>query len=814
MFWKLIGRKIFYPLAVLCALSLWLLATDSGLKTSFTFIKWLMPGTLTTLQITGSWINGIQLEGLSYESKGIKFTAKTAELEPQVFQLFNQRIQIPYFRATDSLLEIKYHSAKPIYISKIEGNLNATNNFNQFSLEILNINGSWLDLPLNGRAKIKIDNQRLFPLNLMLSLGENHLKISPSTEHKDQMNWIVSLNAKNSFQAVIDGVLSSKENYSEWQGEITNAFLTSSLNGDWILKAPAQFNLNAQNFYVKELKFENHTGVLATAFANWDQQEGLLAVLEIPLLPIQHPKLKGKASTIVTIYQKPNEPLYAKGDFNLFPGVFTLITPENKERKLAFQGGKATVQLDNGVLWTQFDFNENDHNHITGKFYLPVTQPFAAILDQPLQGSLTGTFGDINFLYVFFPQISKLKANLDITGNIIGTLKNPILQLLALSKNASFLIPKQAVYIKNINAEISGEIPGALTLIASGTSGNGQFKLNGIYEHKNGPDFSCELLGKNIQIYNTNSIKIAASPQLAIHYHLNTLYIEGEVPILEANIILKDEKNSIAVSRDVVIINPSINDTISTLKVVPSLYVTTENRLHFKGYGLDAIIGGKLAIDKRPDGLLSGTGRLTIKEGKYRLQGATRYINRGYLLFPSGTLLNDPILDIRIVQKNSMQETNASDVGIYVQGTLQKPILYPYSNANLQSTEILSRLGFGSTSTAESETERQLLSQTAFLIAGSANPVIEHLQENFGLEEFNIETRETHKSLTTQGATDTVLVLGKSLSRKLYLQYLQSVLEPISTVRLKYALTPSFSASVETGTEGMGGDLIYSVEKD
>jgi translocation and assembly module TamB len=380
-----------------------------------------------------------------------------------------------------------------------------------------------------------------------------------------------------------------------------------------------------------------------------------------------------------------------------------------------------------------------------------------------------------------------------------------------------FFVPKQALLLKNLHLNISGIIGLPLQLQGYGYSGEGKFDIKGIADFSAEKKISIDLKGKNLKIYNTRNMQIIASPQITIDYLANQLFIKGIVEIHEAYIAIQDQKNMTLLSRDIILTHPESIETTHGFKITPHLYVIINNNLHFNGYGIDGVIGGKLNIDERQDGLLMGKGRLTIKTGKYRLQGATRYINHGRLLFPAGTLLRDPLLDIKISQHRVEQQrsANSPDVGLYIQGTLQHPIYYPYSNnSDLKSADILSRLGFGRSETAGDESQRQLFAQTAFLFSGTANPFIDFLQKNLNLEEFNLESRQTNKTFYTQGGTDTVLVIGKSLSPKLYLQYLQSIMEPITTIRLKYFLSRYFTASVETGSEGLGGDLTFSMERD
>ncbi|HEV2524534.1 MAG TPA: translocation/assembly module TamB domain-containing protein, partial [Gammaproteobacteria bacterium] len=383
---------------------------------------------------------------------------------------------------------------------------------------------------------------------------------------------------------------------------------------------------------------------------------------------------------------------------------------------------------------------------------------------------------------------------------------------------ASLFVPKQALTLKDLNLNISGKIGHPLLLKGSGYSGEGKFQVDGTLQFNTEKRLSLNLTGKNLQIYNTRNIQITGSPTLTLSLNNNTLFVDGTLLIHKAYLAMQDQKNVTLLSKDIVLTNSSDASTkANSFRIIPNVYVVIENNLHFDGYGIIGTVGGKLTINERPDGLLTGNGKLTIKEGKYRLQGATRYIHRGHLLFPPGTLLKDPLLDILISQNRVQQQGNITNtnIGLYVQGTLLHPIYHPYSSdSNLKSADILSRLGFGQSEATGDENQRQLFAQTAFLFSGTANPFVDFLQKNLKLEEFNLESKPTNKTFYTQGGADTVLVVGKSLSEKLYLQYLQSIIEPIATIRLKYFLSRLFTASAETGTEGIGGDLTFSMEKD
>lgn len=664
MFWKLIGRHLFYPLSIFLVISLWLFATESGCKTSFWLIKNFLPGDLEITKVEGKWTDKLALENLKYENPTITVTAKKISFEFNLLSLLNAAIEIPFVKLENALYVFKKQSQNPLFIENGEGKFKMTFNHQNLVMDIKTLRGAWFDMPIYAHAKISIIDKHIQTPTGAFILGENKIILGKSTQIQNQFEWTINLNTNKKIKANFQGYLIPDKKQNHWSVQINKADFNTELTGTWVLKTPHNFQFS---------------------------------------------------------------------DRYITLGEFVL---QNKEKQQQIKGN--------------FDYNNRGLN---ANFYL-----------------------------------------------------------------ASLFLPKQALNLKDMHFNISGKTIDALSLKGLGYSGTGQFQIEGNIQPNANTKLSLNFKGKNLQIYNTHDIQIIGSPTLALKLNNNALFVDGTLLIHKGIITMQNKKNVGILSRDIVIKNVKNTDIQKNdFRIIPNLYVVIENNLHFDGYGMSAIIGGKLMINERPDGLLSGNGKLTIKEGKYRLQGATRYIHKGHLLFPPGTLLKDPILDILISQNRVEQHatTANTNVGIYVQGTLQHPTYHPYSNdSNLKSADILSRLGFGQNEAAGDENQRQLFAQTAFLFSGTANPFVDFLQKNLQLEEFNLESKPTNKTFYTQGGADTVLVIGKSLSQKLYLQYLQSIMDPVATIRLKYFLSRFFTASAETGTEGVGGDLTFSMEKD
>jgi len=817
MIWNLIGRKILYPLIFFTGLVIWIFATESGLNSLFKLAKQLSPYSLSVKEIHGKLIDEVQIKELIFESPTLKVEISELVLQLQPHALLNNVIKIPAFLIKKSFFVFGNPSNAPLYIDHATGALELKTNLHPLFVQIQNIEGSWKNQPITGQGGLSIINRQLKLFNTALKLGENQLNVTFSPTDANHLNWTLITKPSDEFQAELQGTLVTKPKSNQWAGEITRTTIRSTISGIWTQKKPSSLTFSDTHFSIEPLILENRGGALAKLFVDWQAKQGLSALLDIPTLSIQHPNIHGKVSIHFTANQKPKKALEAKGLITVHPGTVQ-ISLGHRNKKLFYQGGKANIFLSDQTLSAQVTFKENEKNSFDGNFQIASIKSFRSLFNQPLAGNFTAHWSDLSLLYTFIPHIAKLKASLAANGEVRGTLKNPSLHFLAKAEKASFFMPKLQTQVHDLKLVLNGDIPGTLTWNGIGTLNKGQFYITGTSETKKPFQTSLSLEGKALQIYNTPNIQIIATPMLTLHFVNNALYVQGTVHIPSASIELQNEVKRTALSKDIIYIGAKTEDTTpSTFRIIPNLYLILEKEVHFKGYGLDGFVSGKLEIDERPDGLLSGTGRLIIKDGKYRLQGSTRYIHRGRLLFPPGTLLNDPILDIFISQKRAEEFQEGAEMDLTVQGTLQKPMVELYTSANSRNAEILSKLNTTGSENSNPK-QNQFFSNPTFLLGGGANPFLDRLQTNLGIEEFSFESKESKEpqtSIFTQGGTDTLLVVGKSLSKQLYLQYLQFVAKPVTTIRLKYYLTPRITASVETGTEeDIGGDLTFSLEKD
>jgi hypothetical protein len=817
--WKRNCRKPIYALCFVIFLLYFLLATELGVKSLASLGTMLLPGHFSLEEIEGNLLEGIKISKLKWLREHYTLTIKEVTLSFRLPSLYGGTLKINDFFLQEATLTFKNENLKSLFLSLAKGRLEYGFLRDKLAVKLTALQGEYLGFPLQGMGAFKRTARELNFEPSLFALGPYTLEITPTTTTaKKQIDWKLSAVPGTPYEVNLSGFFIAQSNVPfQFIGEIVAGNFTGTFTEKWTLSESVKITVSPSKLLLPAIKLINPKKAKATAHFSFEKETGMETNLDIPVLPLSHSKMSGSASLNIDIIKKPKEPPKGRLTLSLHPGQIFIPVSNTREYKMPFKGGIFSASFTDQKLNSNFAFTTSSKNSLQGTLNFNQYQKEKTFIEQEISGDFKGKIEDLNILHTLFPDIARLQATILLAGTFSGTLKNPQCHLTLKSPETAFFLPKYNIKVRNLRLAADGNLGSDFTLNGAGKLGEGTFNLKGTFNPLHREDKNqLEITGKNLQLSNTEKAYIIANPKLSLQLIENILYVDGEIIVPEAKLNLQDTMTEIRVSNDVKIIgSQSQKEQIRTFKWVPNLYLRLEKNIHFKGYGLEGIISGKIQVEERLDGLLTGLGRLTIKEGKYRLQGSTRYIHRGRLLFPPGTLLNDPILDIRISERSIADLQTQHDLGIYVQGTLQKPIYQLYSSAPLQQSEILSKLGLSKPQPDGTEETSRLVSQTAYFLAGGASPLIEKLQSGFKLDEFGLTTRTSQKRLSAPGSADTALIVGKALSKKLYLQYLQSIMEPNSTVRLKYSLSPRFTASIESSSEeNLGVDIIYSVEKN
>jgi translocation and assembly module TamB len=224
------------------------------------------------------------------------------------------------------------------------------------------------------------------------------------------------------------------------------------------------------------------------------------------------------------------------------------------------------------------------------------------------------------------------------------------------------------------------------------------------------------------------------------------------------------------------------------------LRVTLGEKLRVRGRGLDAGLRGDLRITS-PGGRLAVNGTVQAVNGTYAAYGQKLVIDRGLIAF-SGSL-DTPRLDIEATRPNIDQR-----VGVIISGTPANPRVRLFSEPELSEIDKLSWLVMGRASDGLGRTDTALLQRAALaLLAGEGGSPTDQITKALGLDDLSLRQ--------TDGAVrETVIALGKQLSKRWYVGYERGLNATTGSFQLVYRLAQRFTLRAQSGDDN-SLDLIW-----
>ena len=230
---------------------------------------------------------------------------------------------------------------------------------------------------------------------------------------------------------------------------------------------------------------------------------------------------------------------------------------------------------------------------------------------------------------------------------------------------------------------------------------------------------------------------------------------------------------------------PALPAKSSSRAVALDLRVGMGQQLRVRGRGLDAGLRGELRVTS-PGGRLAVNGTLSTVDGTYQAYGQKLGIDRGVLTFTG--LVENPRLDIEATRPNLDVR-----VGVTVTGTALAPRVRLFSDSDLSDLDKLSWLVLGHASETGGGADAALLQQAAVaLLSGEGPGVTDRLIKSIGLDEVSVRQ--------SQGAVkDTIVSLGKQISKRWYVGYERGLNTTTGTWQLIYRIAQRVTVRAEAG---------------
>lgn len=254
-------------------------------------------------------------------------------------------------------------------------------------------------------------------------------------------------------------------------------------------------------------------------------------------------------------------------------------------------------------------------------------------------------------------------------------------------------------------------------------------------------------------------------------------------------------------SEDVYVLGRVRDEGGKTLPLGLDISVALSDDVRFAGNGLDAWLGGSVRLLAEPGGQLQARGQIRVDKGRFKAYGQDLDINRGVVSFTGP--LDNPVLDIRA--KRRFSQVGA---GVEISGSVLNPAIKLVADEAMSEKDKLSWLVLNRAATSDERDSDIAGASAGGLLAGMVNDKI-GLFDDVGV----VSRAETTTAAGTVNPAEQVVMLGKQLTRELYVGYEYGLRSAEQAIRLNYQLSQKLSLVGRAGRE-VSSELRYTLRFD
>ncbi|CAB1274646.1 translocation/assembly module TamB domain-containing protein [Candidatus Nitrosacidococcus tergens] len=611
-----------------------------------------------------------------------------------------------------------------------------------------------------------------------------------------------------------------------WQGQIYQGQITDSLIGRWNTVKPTSLILNNQIAQLAPWCWQQEKAQLCLN-GNWQQNKPWDARFNITDLSLatftsflpKHTSIVGTIEGFTSIKGIKSQLMYASGHFVASPGEIIQTNPE--EEKLTFIHRGLTTKLNlkegQGEVSLKLLLDEPSASPINAVFHLPPAPiDFSSFNKLPLDGKIFMAFTDLAFLETLIPEVEEIHGQFNVDLSLKGNLVSPEILGQAILKEGTAQIDNLDLELTNLHLQLDAQ--GKNLLLNGGvTSGEGQLALTGqSYLDTDNLRARLNISGNRFEAMNTPEIHALISPNLNLRLQDKEIYVDGEVLVPQANIIIKDIKTrgGIAGSRDVVIVSKKENleEKLENMPIYAKVRAILGDRVVVQGFGFKGEIAGNLLVTDAPGTFTQANGQINLtNQSQYKAYGQELEIRRGLLIF-SGPI-DKPQLNVEAVR---IIDSDRVTAGIRIHGPATAPEPTLFSEPPMNQSDILSYLVMGrplSNGSNAGLDRSQLMEKTATSLGLAGGGFLaKGLSKITGLDKLGIIDDIGVENTMPGENQSAAFMLGKHISPRLYIGYGVGILERFNAFRIRYTLNRLLRLQAETGIES-GGDLLFDLER-
>ena len=414
--------------------------------------------------------------------------------------------------------------------------------------------------------------------------------------------------------------------------------------------------------------------------------------------------------------------------------------------------------------------------------------------DATLQGEVQARVADIGIWGAWVPPGWRMSGELRTKATLSGRFGDPRYTGDLTGANLSVRNLLQGVNVTD--GQVAMRLEGDKATIERFTlrGGDGLLSVTGGATLGTAPMAQLQIKADHFRAIGRVDRTVIASGQTELVFSRDKARLEGRI-VLDEGVFDFSRADAPGLDEDVTVRRPGeVDPALAEARpagprsnLVVGLDLDLGQKLRLKGRGLDTGLQGKIRLSN-PGGRWDARGTIRAVEGTYAAYGQKLTVERGLVAF--GGPVDDPRLDILALRPNI-----DTRVGVAISGTALTPRVRLFSDPDMSDTEKLSWMVLGRAPDGLGRTDTALLQRAAVaLLAGEGEAPTDTLLKSLGIDEIGLKQSDGD-------VRETVISLGKQLSRRWYVGYERGVNSTIGTWQLIYRIAQRFTVRAQSGLE-------------
>ncbi len=592
----------------------------------------------------------------------------------------------------------------------------------------------------------------------------------------------------------------------KWKGVLAGLELDLEEFGRWQLQEPVEMAVSPEDVQVSRLCLKDLEASLCLE-GHWLKKQGGLASFSLknlslerfrPFLNADITELQGRldADLHADLGRVPTGRL----DLSLSPGFITYRVDASRQVRVSYRGGKVEARLDEKMLSADLDLGMGK-NGLNASIVLSRKSLENDIRKTPLRGRVKLDARELGLMTAFFPSVTEKEGIFTADFTLGGLISDPDVKGSARLKISGLDVPLAGIHIDETLLEIFAEKARNIRVKGSLKSGEDLINIAGSIntDARKGWPARLEIKGNNFKIIDIPDALVRISPDLRLSYSENAgVVAQGLLVIPEAEITPQEMPEGVEKpSEDVVIVsteNPHGRKTSVPLRA--NIEIELKDKVHFRGFGLDCHVVGRLTVSVIPGKRPVGHGELRIKDGTFHIYGHDLEIKKGIISYAGGPLDN-PGINLLAVR-----DVGGQPVGVRVIGSASAIKVSGYSaDPSISSEDALTMLITGKT---KNDPGFEKAARNTAAIAGA----------DLAAKEFLAFTGLDHLDVKGSGenSSETRIFAGQDVTERLTLGVEAGTGDEGTQIVARYHLWKGLEFEMKSGDDKSEMSLLYTIE--